>query len=151
MTESFDDYVTRAIEWARTQLGSEAYPARCLAFVEDAYERSNHIEIFGGSTAKESADAYDVRQIMLQPPPPGAFVFYDCFGTLFDEYKNRGHVGLCIGSEQVIHAWKHVRQDHYLEIQELTPAPGWQPPQYLGWAPVDRILREHQKKEWVVP
>jgi len=31
----------------------------CLAFVEDALERSNEIEIFGGDTAKESADLYE--------------------------------------------------------------------------------------------
>ncbi len=148
MAEFLDVYAARAIQWAQEQLGSEAYQARCLAFVEDAYERGNQIEIFGGSTAKESADAYGVRQVMLQPPPPGAFVFYDCFGTLFDEYKNWGNVGLCIGGEQVIHAWKQVRQDHYLAIQHLTPAPGWQPPQYLGWAPVERILTGYRKKAY---
>jgi hypothetical protein len=71
-------------------------------------------------------------------------VFYGCFGTLCDEYKNWGHVGLCIGSEQVIHAWEQVRQDHYLDVQHLTPAPGWQKLRYLSWASDARILAGHR-------
>jgi len=30
-----------------------------LAFAEDALERSNNIEIFGGDSAKKSADLYE--------------------------------------------------------------------------------------------
>ena len=49
-----------AIEWAKSQLDSTEYPFRCLAFVEEAYEKGNQIEIFGGSCAKESADEYRI-------------------------------------------------------------------------------------------
>lgn len=147
MPDNFDLYVAQAIEWAKAHLGSTAYPTRCLAFVEDAYERSNHLELFGGSTAKESAEAYAVSGNAEQPPPLGAFVFYDCFGVLRDEYKNWGHVGLCVGPEHVIHAWDYVREDHYLDVQHLTSAPGWHPPQYIGWALVARILVGYRKKE----
>lgn len=146
MADDFDRYIAHAIQWAAARIGAKDYATRCLAFVEDAYEQGNHIELFGGSTAKESADAYAAYRYIEQLPPPGAFVFYDCFGTLFNERKNWGHVGLCLGSEQVIHAWDTVRQDHYLDVQHLTPAPGWQSPHYIGWAPVERLLAGYRKK-----
>ncbi|MEV5615168.1 MULTISPECIES: hypothetical protein [Streptomyces] len=42
-----------AIAWARQHLGTESYASRCLAFVEDAYERPNELELFGGDCAAE--------------------------------------------------------------------------------------------------
>jgi hypothetical protein len=75
MTDKFETYIANAIHWAQAQLESAAYPFRCLAFVEDAYERANRVEIFGGSTATESADAYAARSNREHPPPRGAFVF----------------------------------------------------------------------------
>ena len=139
MTEVFERYITNAIRWAQEHLGSTDYPFLCLAFVEDAYEQSNHVEIFGGSSAKESAEMYEAIQ-NTGVPPLGAFVFYDCFGTLNDEAKNWGHVGLYIGHGKVIHAWDRVRIDDYLHVQELTPSPGWTQPQFIGWTPVERIF-----------
>ena len=35
------------IRWAKSKLGSKEYAGWCLAFIEDALEISNHIEIFG--------------------------------------------------------------------------------------------------------
>lgn len=94
-------------------MGSTEYHGRCLAFVEDAYELSNGIEIFGGSSARESADIYEAKPSNT-PPPRGAFVFYDCWGPIDSVYKNWGHVGLSIGDNQVIHTWDRVRRDHFL-------------------------------------
>ncbi|MFE2290542.1 hypothetical protein [Streptomyces sp. NPDC059452] len=34
-----------AIAWARQHLGTASYASRCLAFVEDAYERANGLEL----------------------------------------------------------------------------------------------------------
>lgn len=137
--------VENAIRWARAQIGSAAYPFRCLAFVEDAYEIANDIEIFGGSTAKESADSYRLTADGL--PPAGAFVFYDCFGTLFDSYQNWGHVGLSLGDGRVIHAWDQVRIDGCRAVETLAGAPGWTSPRYLGWAGADQILRGHRRRD----
>ncbi len=95
--------MANAIRWAQEHLGVADYAGRCLAFVEDAYEKGNYVEIFGGSSAKESADEYKAERYKGEPPA-GAFVFYDCFGQLSGEYKNWGHVGLHIGEGQVIHA-----------------------------------------------
>ena len=139
MGEEFKVCVDNALAWARARLDSTDYPFRCLAFVEDAYEQSNHVEIFGGSDAKESAEQYEAIQ-STGAPALGAFVFYDCFGTLNDEAKNWGHVGLYIGQGKVIHAWDRIRIDDYLGVQELTPAPGWTQPQLIGWTPVERIF-----------
>jgi len=44
----FDKEIENAIAWARNYLNSEDYQLRCLGFVEDAYERSNGIEMWGG-------------------------------------------------------------------------------------------------------
>jgi hypothetical protein len=38
-----------------------------------------------------------------------------------------------------------VRQDHYLEVERLTAAPGWSPPRYVGWTPVDRIFEGYRR------
>jgi len=146
MPDEFETYIFNAIRWAQAQLGSDAYPFRCLAFVEDAYERANRVEIFGGSTATESANEYGARANAGHPPPCGAFVFYECSGPLKGEYKDWGHVGLHVGEGQVIHAWDHVRQDHYLDVERLTPASGWRAPRCIGWAPVERVFVGYRKK-----
>jgi hypothetical protein len=62
LNEEFEAYLTNASRWAQEHLGATEYAARCLAFVEDAYEESNHVEIFGGSSAQESADEYSAAQ-----------------------------------------------------------------------------------------
>lgn len=140
--------VERAIQWALAQVGSNAYPSRCLAFVEDAYELGNDIEIFGGSTAKEAADGYGLE---TGQPPPGAFVFYDCFGSLSGVYQNWGHVGLALGDGRVSHAWGRVRIDSYLDVEKLAGAPGWGQPRYLGWTGVARSLQGHCKRPDLAP
>lgn len=145
MNQEFERYIQNAIGWAKRKLDVEEYPFQCLAFVEDAYEISNNVEIFGGSSAKESADEYEASN-NTGFPPVGAFVFYDCFGTLFDEYKNYGHVGLHIGNGDVIHVWGKIRIDNYLAVENLSSAPGWTSPKFIGWAPVDRIFQGYRKK-----
>ena len=44
------------IRWAESKLDSTEYAGRCLAFIEDALEISNDIEVFGGDSAKESCE-----------------------------------------------------------------------------------------------
>lgn len=144
MKHPTEQYIDKAIAWAMAQQGREDYSFRCLAFVEDAYEEGNTIEIFGGDTAKESADQYGVSGASSGEPPRGAFVFYDMTGELFDERANYGHVGLHLGHGWVIHAWDVVRIDHYAAVEALEPAEGWTTPRYLGWAPVERILLGHR-------
>lgn len=46
------------IRFAESKLDSTEYAGWCLSFIEDALEKSNIIEIFGGDTAKESALLY---------------------------------------------------------------------------------------------
>ena len=139
-----DHYIDNAITWALTRLGDDSYCFRCLAFVEDAYEQSNAIEMFGGDSAKESADEYGVTGTPAGIPPRGAFVFYDMSGELFDEQANYGHVGLHLGDGRVVHAWDEVRIDDMLAVENLEPAEGWTQPRYIGWAPVERILEGHR-------
>jgi cell wall-associated NlpC family hydrolase len=146
MSTEFDTYIANAIRWAQKHIGSTEYTTRCLAFVEDAYEQSNHVEIFGGSSAQESADEYGAAQNRSEPPI-GAFVFYACAGPVGDEIKNWGHVGLCLGEGKVIHAWDKVRIDDYHAAQNLTPPPGWWQPQFIGWAPIERIFVGYRKQE----
>lgn len=126
-------YVLNAIRWAESQLGSTAYRFRCLAFVEDCFEKGNSIEISGGSWANESAGMYGAGS--GGEPDPGAFVFYGCFGTIDQTYRNWGHVGLCVGHGKVSHAWDTVRTDGYLEVESLAPAPGWTNARTAGGSP----------------
>jgi cell wall-associated NlpC family hydrolase len=137
-------FIDNAIAWAERQLGRDDYCFRCLAFVEDAYEVANAIEIFGGSSAKESADEYGVAGNTTDAPPRGAFVFYDMTGEIAGDRANYGHVGLHLGDGRIIHAWDEVRIDSLEAIEALEPAEGWTQPSYIGWAPVERILQGHK-------
>lgn len=140
----YKEFISKAIDYAKSHLGSKDFTYICLGFVEDCYEKSNDVEIFGGDTAKESSDLYEAEKNKGIPPPTGSFVFYNCTGVINCVCKNWGHVGICIGNEIVIHAWDAVRENNYLDVQNLTPAPGWSNPEYIGWTPVERIFRGYR-------
>ena len=133
------EYIENAIIWAKNHLGATNYATLCLAFVEDAYEKPNNIEIDGTPSAKESADKYGANNNKGEPEI-GAYVFYDCFGPINSQNKNWGHVGLYLGNGEVIHAWDKVRIDPYLELEKLKPAPGWSAARFIGWAPFETIF-----------
>lgn len=147
MADNYEVFINNAIEWAKGHLNSKEYCFICLAFVEDALERSNDIEIFGGDTAKESADLYEAS-MQTGIPPKGTFVFYDCLGVINGERKNWGHVGLSIGNGEVIHAWNQVRIDNYNDIEKLNAASGWEKPKFIGWVPLERIMVGFQRKNY---
>lgn len=143
----FEKVIENAIRWAKDRLDSREYPLRCLAFVEDAYERGNGIEMWGGDDARESAELYEAHK-HTGPPPAGAFIFYSCSGLVEGELKDWGHVALALENGEAIHAWDKVRIDHHLDICQLQPAPGWTKPEFIGWAPVQRILAGMEPKQW---
>ncbi|GAA1823192.1 NlpC/P60 family protein [Agromyces salentinus] len=136
-----------AIHWARQHLGSSAYSTRCLAFVEDAIERGNGIEIFGGDDAAESARLYDAGRTSGEPGP-GDLVFYESVGELFGSRRDWGHVGLGLGGGEVIHAWDEVRIDDYRSLGALAPAAGWEPLRLLGRVPLARVLEGSRVRAW---
>lgn len=148
MTEPFDAYIVAAIRWAEARIGSRDYALRCLAFVEDAYEQANQIELFGGSSATESALEYGASTNVALEPPPGAFVFYACAGLVDGQPRDWGHVGLCCGDGQVLHAWDQVRRDDYRVVETLAPAPTWDAPRFIGWSPVERVLAGYRPRIW---
>jgi cell wall-associated NlpC family hydrolase len=132
------EIVERAIAWALEQLGSSDYALRCLSFVEDAYEIANDIEIFGGSTARESAEIYAVSGSVGEPPA-GAFVFFETSGLVDGTERDWGHVGLATGDGRMVHAWQEVRLDRIYDMPSL-PSGSWSPPAYIGFAPPARVL-----------
>ncbi len=132
------DIVERAIAWALARTGSTAYALRCLAFVEDAYEQANGIEVFGGSSAAESADLYGAAE-RTGDPPRGAFVFFATSGPADGAMRDWGHVGLATGDGRMIHAWPEVRVDPIADAPRL-PAGDWTPLAWVGWAPAARVL-----------
>lgn len=141
MSSGSEILIDGAIQWATERLHNTEYTYRCYLFVEDAYEIGNNIVLDGqGRTAKEAADAYRAIE-HTGTPARGAYVFYDCFGTIEGEHRNWGHIGISLGDGQVVHAWDQVRVDDYLEIEQLESAPGWEKPKYIGWAPASIFLR----------
>lgn len=136
-----------ASAWALGHTGSTAYATRCLAFVEDAIERSNKLEIFGGDDAAESAQLYGAS-VNTGAPPAHALVFYKSVGELFGDRHDWGHVGLTLGNHRVVHAWDRVRVDDYRELEALQPAPGWEPLRWVGWVPLVRVLEGAQPRVW---
>jgi len=135
----FSTFIDNAVSWALSNQHRTDYTFTCLAFVEDAHEYGNSIEMFGGSTATESAKEYGVNA--EGPPPKGSFVFYSAIGPIDGISKNWGQVGLSIGNGDVIHTWNVIRIDNYLEVQALSGAPGWTQPRYLGWTPPEVFLK----------
>lgn len=127
--------VESATLWGIHHLDCEDYSHLCLSFVEDCFEKGGGVHVPRGLFAKQMATLYQV-QPREEIPPPGVFVFYDCYGPIRGVRKNWGHVGLCLGDGDVIHAWGKIRVDHYLAIEKLPVAEGWSQPIYIGWAPV---------------
>lgn len=143
------ELAARAIAWATARCGNPDYALRCLAFVEDAYERSNAIELQGAASAAESAALYELlHHDADSPPPPGAYVFYACGGPGDGVRQEWGHVGLAIGDGTVVHAWDIVRVDGATAIPQLPPAPGWDAPRLIGWAAAEEVLRGHLPRDW---
>lgn len=145
MDNDLERLVENAVRWANGKLGSDAYPFKCLAFVEDCYETSNNIEMFGEDCARGSADLYEAHKYEGEPPL-GAFVFYSCQGDFHGEAKDWGHVGIHVGGGQVIHSWRVVRKDHYTDIPKLTPAGSFDSPRYIGWVPAERFLQGYRDR-----
>ena len=133
------------IAWAGNEIGNAAYAGWCLSFIEDALEKSNGIEIFGGDSAKESAALY-ADAMRAGVPERGSFVFYDCLCPGEDGPVNRGHCGIGLGDGRVIHAWDVVRIDDYLDIEKMTAVTG-DHPRYIGWIPVSRVLEQKPPEE----
>jgi hypothetical protein len=136
-----------AAAWALNHEGSTAYATRCLAFVEDAIERSNGIEIFGGDYAAESARLYEAS-LNTDTPPMHALVFYESVGELFGVRRDWGHVGLSLGDGRVVHAWDRVRVDGHRALEGLAPAAGWQPLRWVGWVPLGCALEGARPRTW---
>lgn len=130
--------IDNMIAYAQNLKGSRDYMGWCLAFIEDALEKSNNIEIFGGDSAKES---YEMYKDALRPGEPqrGAFVFYDCLCPTDDGLMDYGHCGIALDNGMVIHAWDCVREDNYLAVEGLCTTAG-NCPRYLGWVPIERVL-----------
>jgi hypothetical protein len=127
-----DERIDKAIEWAENQLGSHEYDEYCWKFVVHAYKKTGADWILPPQlSAKEAANS--LKPLKTGIPPRGTLVFYDCWGTLEEEYRNWGHVGLSIGNGDVIHAFGKVRVDNHLDIQDLSPGTGWTNPEYIGW------------------
>lgn len=141
------EMIEHALTWAQTQLGSPIYAGRCLAFVEDCFERSNAIEVNGYPSAQEAADGYGVL-VIADPPPRGALVFYTCAGYVNGTYHNWGHVALSLGDGQVVHGWATVRMDDYRALEQLAPPAQWTTPVYIGWTPAERLLQGYTPRHW---
>jgi cell wall-associated NlpC family hydrolase len=138
-----------ATRWALAHVGDGSYAQRCLAFVEDAIERASDIEIFGGSSARESADLYGPRPMDSDAPiAAGSLVFYACEGPTEGSWRDWGHVGMALGDGTVFHAWDVVRVDRATAVEMLSPREGWSQPQLLGWVPLSRVLEGHRRRRW---
>jgi NlpC/P60 family len=135
--------------WALDRIGDRSYAGRCLSFVEDAIERPNDMEIFGGSTAQESADQYGPKPYRpTAPPAAGSLVFYSCEGPAEGAWRNWGHVGMALGDGRVVHAWDEVRVDGAADLEALPPRPGWSSARLIGWVPLTRVLHGHRPRRW---
>ena len=141
--------VAAAIDWALARIGDQSYSLRCLAFVEDAYERPNAIELIGGASAAESAVLLGAADPLgAVRAAPGSLIFYGAAGPIQGEMGEWGHVGLALGDGSLVHAWDEVRVDRVEDVERLTPAAGWSAPRLQGWVAPERVLVGHRLRDW---
>lgn len=95
--------VQQAIAWAKKRLGSSAYAGRCQAFVADAYAKGAGMPRKSASTAKAARKLWRVST-SRKDIPVGAAVYFDSSTA-----PSAGHVALCIGNNQVIHAFSSIK------------------------------------------
>lgn len=95
--------VQQAIAWAKKRLGSSAYAGRCQAFVADAYAKGAGMPRKSASTAKAARKLWRVSS-SRKDIPVGAAVYFDS-----PTAPSAGHVALCIGNDQVIHAFSSIK------------------------------------------
>ena len=95
--------VQQAIAWARQKLGSSAYAGRCQAFVADAYAKGAGMPRKSAGTAKAARNLWRVST-SRKDIPVGAVVYFDS-----PTAPSAGHVALCIGNDQVIHAFSSIK------------------------------------------
>lgn len=143
--ETINSLIENMIGWAESKLGDLNYAGWCLSFIEDALEKSNDIEIFGGDCAKESCEMYS-DGLHIDIPERGAFVFYDCICKSDEGFVNWGHCGISLGDGRIIHAWDKVRIDDYRAIEQMTALTG-NHPKYIGWVLIARVLKEKNHDE----
>lgn len=95
--------VQQAIAWTQKRLGSSAYAGRCQAFVADAYAKGAGMPRKSASTAKAARKLWRVST-SRKDIPVGAAVYFDS-----PTAPSAGHVALCIGNDQVIHAFSSIK------------------------------------------
>lgn len=132
--------VDKAIEWAKSKIGSEEWYGWCLRFVRQAFGLGKKEPIYplGWGSANDARRSLEKRGIFYSEdrnPPRGVLVF---FSTTPGTYKVYGHVGISLGNGKVIHAYSKVREDSIDEIEKLKNIDT-----YLGWA--------YPPKEWFGP
>jgi hypothetical protein len=44
--------------------------------------------------------------------------------------------------ECCIPLYEHQIEFNYLSLEQLSPAPGWTAPLYIGWVPLERVLAQ---------
>lgn len=142
MNETVNAYTIaeNMIRWAESRMGDTSYAGWCLSFVEDALEKSNGIEIFGGDCARASCALY-ADALMDGAPRRGSFVFYDCLCPGENGPVNYGHCGIGLGNGKVIHVWDRVRVDDYRTVEKLPTLLNGHAA-YIGWVPLERVLRQ---------
>lgn len=95
--------VQQAIAWAKQRVGSSAYAGRCQAFVADAFAKGAGMPRKSASTAKAARNLWRVST-SRKDIPAGAAVYFDS-----PTAPSAGHVALCIGNDQVIHAFSAIK------------------------------------------
>ena len=140
MDDKTAEIIENMIRWAQSRLGETGYSGWCLSFIEDALEIANGIEVFGGDSARESAELYS-DAMRRDIPERGAFVFYDCICLSEEGPVNWGHCGIGLGDGRVIHAWDKVRIDDYRDIERMRALSG-DCPRYIGWVRVERVMAQ---------
>jgi len=137
-----DPWAEAAIDWAESHVGSDHWYQLCLRFAANAFVQygSPPLEVPEGTwtSAWDAINRDEEFDLVLHDPgnwrnaPRGALVFFGQTSA-----NTEGHVGLCLGDGEMIHAYGIVRINGIGEAGNLDG--GRLIGSYIGWAyPPDR-------------
>lgn len=125
--DNFDSWAEAAISWAMDKIDSREWSNYCLRFVSNAFRQQGPEPEGEWDSAWEASQNLTLCKEEPQFAPRGALIF---FGKTAD--NQYGHVGICLGNRNLIHAYGEVRIDDILLVDTLDK--GRLIGQYIGWA-----------------
>jgi cell wall-associated NlpC family hydrolase len=141
----WQEWSNKAIRWAQEceqeckehPKDKPQYKDLCLAFVAKAFMEASKeagrdpVAAGWGSANDAVSKLGDQLHSTQKNPPRGALAFFSGRrdANTGRDYTGLGHIGICVGDDRVIHAYRTVKENSISDIEDLPYIDS-----YLGWA-----------------